>query len=200
MNKALKHSVTRRVIYSTLASLLIAGLFYGGYSFYLLKNAYKTSEASNASFQYGLGELSDKLRASEALNNDLKTLLQARQQEKEAIGQQVQSLSSTVSVLDKLSKTDKQLLEKYSSVYFLNENYLPPNLSDIESSFLNRQDKPVQILAGIAQHLADLLNSAKILFSISNFLLRRRVFMLAGRQHSGGRYWRRRLKLKRTPF
>ncbi|MDO8481692.1 MAG: M15 family metallopeptidase [bacterium] len=161
MKEVLKHMFTQ-VLYIILGAVVIAGLSYGGYSYYLLNMAYGASETSNINLQYQFGELSDKLKATDALNSDLKTLLQVRQQEKEAVGEQVQTLSTTVSVLDKLSKTDKQLLEKYSSVYFLNENYKPQNLSDIDSSFLYRPDKPLQILTGIGQHLSDLLNSAKV--------------------------------------
>src|SRR5690242_4812303 len=36
---------------------------------------------------------------------------------------QISDLASTVGKLDKLSKTDKELLQKYSKVYFLNEHY-----------------------------------------------------------------------------
>ena len=35
---------------------------------------------------------------------------------------QLKDLGKTVGVLDKLSKTDKELLQKYSKVYFLNEH------------------------------------------------------------------------------
>ncbi|MDO8561458.1 MAG: M15 family metallopeptidase [bacterium] len=153
--------LTRRVIHATLVAAALAAICYAGYSYFLLNSAYKTSESLNADYLYAFGELSDKLRAADALSNDLKTLLQVRQQEKEAIGEQVQSLSSTVGILDKLLKTDKQLLEKYSSVYFLNENYIPPNLSNVDASFLNRSDRPVQMLTGIEQHLSELLNAAK---------------------------------------
>ncbi len=162
MKGALHPRVTRRVVYPALLVLLIiAAACYGGYSYYALKSSYETSAALNTYYQYGLGEMSDKLRAADALNSDLKTLLQTRQQEKDAMGQQVQSLASTVGMLDTLAKTDKQLLEKYSSVYFLNENYIPPSLSPIDASFLNRPTKPEQILTGIEPHLLELLTAAK---------------------------------------
>ena len=141
--------------------LVLAALVFGGYQYYSLNLAYTAEVGKNSALEYQFGELSDKLKAENALNNDLKTLLQTRQVEKDAIGQQVQTLSSTVGQLDKLSKTDKQLLEKYSSVYFLNENYVPANLSDIASSFLSRPDKSEQILTGIEAHLVALLNAAK---------------------------------------
>ena len=44
---------------------------------------------------------------------------------------QIQAIGSTVGTLDKLSKTDKELLQKYSKIYFLNENYIPSALTVI---------------------------------------------------------------------
>lgn len=149
-----------KMVLSMLAILVIALVSYGGYSYYLLNNAYGVSEASNANLQYEFGELRDKLKASDALNTDLQTLLQAREQEKEAIGQQVQVLTSTVDTLDKLAHTDKGLLEKYSSVYFLNENYIPKNLGVIDPAHLFRPEKSEQVLSGIMPHLTDMLKAA----------------------------------------
>ena len=160
MKVALRHIVTMRVMYAVLAVPLVGLLSYGGYNYYLLKNAYDVELSSNANLQYEFGELRDKLKASDALNNDLKTLLLVRQQEKEAIGQQVQSLSSTVGTLDKLAHTDKELLENYSSVYFLNENYIPKSLGAIDAAYLSRPGEPEYFLANVMPHLTDLLKAA----------------------------------------
>lgn len=150
----------KRIVYATLQAITIAAVVYGGYSFYLLNNAYGITQEANANLEYTVGTLSDKLRASDSLNDDLKTLLLARQQEKDAMGQQVQSLSTTVQTLDKLANTDKELLEKYSSVYFLNENYTPKNLVPIDAVYLIRPEKPEMVIAGIVPHLTWLLQAA----------------------------------------
>lgn len=64
-------------------------------------------------------------------------------EEKQAIinsfGGQIEGLSSTVGVLDKLAKTDKELLQKYSKVYFLNEHYVPEALSEIDENLAFNQ-------------------------------------------------------------
>jgi len=138
----------------------LAALSYGGYRYYVLKLAYDTSTASNANLQYESGELRDKLKASDALNSDLQTLLQARLQEKDAAGAQVQALASTVNSLDLLAHTDKELLEKYSSVYFLNENYIPQNLTTIDTTYLNNPQKSQQVIAVVATHLSALFAAA----------------------------------------
>ncbi|MDP3965873.1 MAG: M15 family metallopeptidase [bacterium] len=149
-----------RIIYVTLQAIAIAAVVYGGYRFYLLNSTYDVLEKSNANLQYEFAILNDKLKASTALNDDLKTLLLARQQEKDAMGEQVQSLSTTVQTLDKLANTDKELLEKYSSVYFLNENYVPKDLTPIDAAYQNRPEKPELIIAGVLPHLTQLLRAA----------------------------------------
>ncbi len=164
---AVKHIATKRVLYSALIAVIVATLCVAGYNFYLLKVAFDEAEASNSHLQYGFNELIDKLNATNAevdrlngVNSALTTVLQASTQEKDALQQQTQSLSSTVSTLDKLVHTDKQLLEKYSSVYFLNENYIPRDLYAINNSYLNRPDKPEQVIIGIVPHLTDMLKTA----------------------------------------
>jgi len=49
---------------------------------------------------------------------------------------QIDQLMGTVGDLDKLSKTDEELLVKYSKVYFLNENYTPSNIKQIDSKYI----------------------------------------------------------------
>lgn len=49
---------------------------------------------------------------------------------------QIENISSTIGVLEKLSKTDPELLKKYSKVYFLNENYIPSELVEIGEDYV----------------------------------------------------------------
>ncbi len=73
---------------------------------------------------------------------------------------QIQAISSTVGLLDKLSKTDRELLQKYSNVYFLSENYIPSSLSDIDVLYLYRKDKTERIHTNIKPYLEKLLKDA----------------------------------------
>ena len=144
-----------------LLALCLCALSFAGYNYYILARAHGDLETNYATLQGESNDLGQKLAASDKLNDDLKTLLQLRVQEKDAYGQQVQQLSSTVSTLDKLVSTDKQLLEKYSSIYFLNENYVPASLTNIDSTYVYSTGKTLQILTGIQQHFTDLMNAAK---------------------------------------
>lgn len=53
-----------------------------------------------------------------------------------AIQKQVSGAIQTVGVLDKLSKTDTELLQKYSKVSFLNEHYIPTKLAPIKKEYV----------------------------------------------------------------
>lgn len=67
----------------------------------------------------------------------------------------------TIQDLDKLSKTDPQLLEKYSKVFFLNENYVPSALDFIEDRYLDSKTKQQQqILDKVWPHLKKILDDS----------------------------------------
>ena len=72
----------------------------------------------------------------------------------------MEGLSSTVRTLDKLAHTDKELLEKYSSVYFLNENYVPKNLRPINATYVYNTKEQEQVIDAVLPHLVDLLQEA----------------------------------------
>jgi len=93
-------------------------------------------------------------------NLDLSNSLSAEQTKTNLFGAQIESMSSVVGQLYKLSKTDRELLQKYSSVYFLNENYLPSQLAEIDTSFLLRKTKPETVHVNIKPRLEQLLSDA----------------------------------------
>src|SRR3989344_3186680 len=74
---------------------------------------------------------------------------------------QIKDITSQVGTLDKLSKTDKELLQKYSKVYFLNENYVPESLAPVPNEFIYEKDKQIQIHTKVLSNLTDLLRSAQ---------------------------------------
>ncbi len=85
------------------------------------------------------------------------SLGQSLQEQSAAFSEQFSKVSDTVGTLDKLSKTDPELLQKYSKVYFLNEHYVPASLTNIDSAYLFDKNKPLQILTAVAPFLQKLL-------------------------------------------
>lgn len=72
----------------------------------------------------------------------------------------VRDISGTVGTLQKLSQTDRELLTKYSKVYFLNENYVPSRLVDIVPAYLLNPDSTKKIHAGVEPFLDDMMRAA----------------------------------------
>jgi LAS superfamily LD-carboxypeptidase LdcB len=74
---------------------------------------------------------------------------------------QIETIAGTVGDLHKLAQTDEELLKKYSKVYFLNENYIPARLSEIDKLYLNKEATNIQIHADVWPKLERLLMAAR---------------------------------------
>src|SRR5690606_25375775 len=115
-----------------------------------------------------LGELeeeNERLRETlEELTEELENTLEdlEREQDKnDRFADQISDLSGTVATLDKLSKTDEELLQKYSKVYFLNENYIPSKIRQIEKD-MTLAGKDIQYFhADALPFLEEMIEDAK---------------------------------------
>jgi LAS superfamily LD-carboxypeptidase LdcB len=74
---------------------------------------------------------------------------------------QIRDLSGTLGELDKLAKIDKELLQKYSKVYFLNENYQPPEVEKISDRYILDDKKDQYFDARALDFLEDMLRDAR---------------------------------------
>jgi LAS superfamily LD-carboxypeptidase LdcB len=79
--------------------------------------------------------LEETLEEKEDLRDDLRD----EKDRNEEFEDQIEKIGGVVGVLDKLAKTDPELLQKYSKVYFLNEHYMPPKLTEIPDAFVYRE-------------------------------------------------------------
>ena len=99
----------------------------------------------------------------DSLKEDLEDLADDYRDEKdrnEDFEDQIRNLAGTLGDLDKLAKTDKELLQKYSKVYFLNENYIPERLKEIDNKFILEGKKDQYFHANAIDQLEDLLQAA----------------------------------------
>ncbi len=104
--------------------------------------------------------LREKIQAMKDENTGLYSSLEAEQTRNNQFSVQVESMSTVVGQLYKLSKTDRELLQKYSNIYFLNENYTPSQLSEIDATFLLRKTKSETIHSNIKPYLENMLKAA----------------------------------------
>lgn len=73
---------------------------------------------------------------------------------------QIKDISGTVSDLDKLSKTDEELLQKYSKVYFLNEHYIPEKIVEIDKPYLYNETLTKTVHGKVEPYLKDMFDDA----------------------------------------
>ncbi len=139
---------------TVLSLLLLVTLGAGGYRYYQLSTAYTSTphELASTTAEYA------SLLSTTA---ELQATLEAEQKKNGTFESQIQQIAGTVGTLDKLAKTDAELLQKYSRVFFLNEHYVPPALVDIDPAYRYPSEKVLQIHAQVAPHLTALFEAAR---------------------------------------
>ena len=100
---------------------------------------------------------------SELNTEQAELIVQVREREAviNAFQGQIQDIGTTVGDLKKLSETDKELLMKYSKVFFLNENYAPSRLTYIDEKYLLEPERELFIHTDIWPFLQKLIDDAK---------------------------------------
>ena len=91
--------------------------------------------STTVAFAGDVKSLQDQIASIVAQNNLLNNTVQNQISQTSDLVDQVSQVNDTAVALDKLSKVDPQLLQKYSKIYFLNENYTPAGLATIPSKF-----------------------------------------------------------------
>jgi LAS superfamily LD-carboxypeptidase LdcB len=79
-----------------------------------------------------------------------------------SLSSQISGIQGTVGNLEKLSKTDPELLKKYSKVYFLNENYIPKNFIKLDPKYTYYPKDDYLFFTDVWPFLEDLLIAAEI--------------------------------------
>ncbi|MBI4114930.1 MAG: D-alanyl-D-alanine carboxypeptidase family protein [Candidatus Niyogibacteria bacterium] len=155
---------------SRIISLLVLLVFLLGALGYLEYRHYRLSQHAST-LEKELTETKTELASTtknlseyiEALKHERDTLQQKLTEEQARmnfLAAQMEGITNTVGVLEKLSELDPELLKKYSRVYFLNENYMPKELTAIADIHLYEPQKPLYILKNTALFLNALMDSA----------------------------------------
>ncbi len=107
-----------------------------------------------------IAELTQRLESTEEDLRDLERDYEREKEKNDNFEDQIREISGTVGDLDKLSKTDKELLQKYSKTYFLNENFIPMKLREINSSYILPGKKDQYFHGDAIEFLTDMLDDA----------------------------------------
>lgn len=137
-------------VYIVIAALA-AGFGYSSYTLYTTTNNLASTTAQLASTT-ALVE-----QRQVAMSDELYAATQGWQGIQSRLG----GFESSLGTLEKLSKVDPELLQKYSKVFFLNEHYAPERLAQIEPQNVYNEARVEKISAQVLPYLEDLLHDAQ---------------------------------------
>jgi LAS superfamily LD-carboxypeptidase LdcB len=149
------HLKSHKAVYF-LAILFVALLGVLGWGYY--EYDYLSKEFDEA--QLTIETLNKNFKSLKEEDDYVKEKLLAEENKNIAYSAQIMSLAGTLGTLDKLANTDKELLQKYSKVYFLNEHYVPKKLVEISKEFVYDKTKTHQVNADVWPFFIDLMRSA----------------------------------------
>jgi LAS superfamily LD-carboxypeptidase LdcB len=104
--------------------------------------------------------LQDQIASIVTQNNLLNSTVQDQISQTSDLLDQVDQVNDTAEALEKLSKVDPQLLQKYSKVFFLNENYIPGGLKTIPSKYTYSDGKKYQFYDKVEPYLEKMFAAA----------------------------------------
>lgn len=108
-----------------------------------------------------IDELSGRLNMTKDELEETEEDLRDEKDRNDQMEDQINVLAGTVSDLDKLSKTDEELLQKYSKVYFLNEHYSPDSLRQIAAEWKYDESRDLQLHKQVISFFEDMMEDAK---------------------------------------
>jgi D-alanyl-D-alanine carboxypeptidase len=91
---------------------------------------------------------------------NLDIALRESAEKSKSFANELDNVTNTLERFERAKEIDPQLLQKYSKVYFLNENYTPSALTEIDTKYLVNKDKPIQIHDRIWLFLKNMLDAA----------------------------------------
>jgi LAS superfamily LD-carboxypeptidase LdcB len=94
-------------------------------------------------------------------NLSLADIIQNKDAQTESLKSTVDNITSQVKTLEKIKDTDKELLQKYSKVFFLNEHYIPKGVSDVPSTLLTPNSKSFQIHSQVYSYLEKMILASR---------------------------------------
>lgn len=143
----------------------LAALAYSGLQYYSLSQEYASAKAELSSTTAAYVRITstwrDKLEQAMGQNQLLAQNLTSAQNQNAIFQAQINGVKGQVDQLAILAKTDKELLAKYSKVFFLSDNYAPASTSSVEKKYLYDQNRDQQFLTKAYPFLTHLIDDAE---------------------------------------
>lgn len=93
--------------------------------------------------------------------NTLTELLTTEQKKNGTYEDKLDTITNKARNLEKILDTDKELLQKYSKVYFLNEHYIPSGISEIPNILLTPNSKKLEIHENVLPFLKEMIKASQ---------------------------------------
>jgi len=158
-----KKLVSKKIATETvliLTAILIAVSGYLIYEYNKLEDQNIVLESRVRELETSLAKTEGSLKVSENEKIGLSKDLILEQERVGGLAEKVSEVADLAGDLEKLSKIDPELLQKYSKVFFLNEHYIPPRLRNITIEDLYYESTPLQVHADAWAHLDNLIDDA----------------------------------------
>lgn len=142
-------------------ALVVISAAAGGYSVYKLYQENTQLKTTLSEREQDLTLTQERLSEIQKGNAELLLSLQAEAEKSNSFSEHLTVVTEDFKKLQWLSTLDKQLLQKYSKIYFLNENYTPRSTSTIDTKYLFNKNKPLEIHEYVLPFLKDMLRDAE---------------------------------------
>lgn len=164
----MKHKIKKEylVLVGLVALLIISGAAMGYFIYqnYQLKKQGLALEnellTTTKNMNSAISSLSSELLQTKTERDDLEQKYNSEKNRMDLFASQMSEIEGAVEILEKLNKTDPELLQKYSKVYFLNENYVPETLVKISSQYTYNPDKEYLFYLKTLPFLQNLISAA----------------------------------------
>ncbi|MDQ5922689.1 MAG: zinc D-Ala-D-Ala carboxypeptidase [Patescibacteria group bacterium] len=151
----------RKLLANDFVVLVLIALAFWGFFKYFNIRIEKAVEKTTSEFTLGQEVLNNKVTELEKAVVDTLAALAEEQENNSALRQRFYDIRDTVGELEKLSTTDKELLMKYSKVYFLNEHYVPLKISEIGEDYRTSKSTNYQIHSEVLPNLENLIEEGR---------------------------------------
>ena len=146
---------------NTLIVLVIVFLLASGVSANYGYSKNKALKATQENLATTTAAYEQRLALLEEERNNLEDDYKKEKRKNDKFEEDIEEIADTVGDLEKLKKTDRELLQKYSKVYFLNEHYVPKKLETIDSKYVLTGRNPQQFHSDAMSFLEDMFDDAK---------------------------------------
>ena len=154
----------KKILLITGGLILVCGIVYGGYFGYTThKELVDTKNILRVNTESSIEQitlLQESIATLTKENENLNGVLTEEQKKNLALEKAKRRDEKKIDTLEKLTTLDPELLKKYSKVFFLSENYAPPELEEIKTEYRITAEKDLKVLKEVEPFLHDLLEDA----------------------------------------